>query len=152
MAGPALLCTDGSKLSLSALGAGRALLASDTPIAIVAVSEGPDPAEMVGMGHAGPLLSGAEFDRETQAAHVNARATITDAVAALEVPVAATYIVDGQPGPAICKLAAELSAAAIVIGTRGHGGVKRAVLGSVSDYVVRHAPCSVIVTAPSGVS
>lgn len=35
---------------------------------------------------------------------------------------------------------------AIVIGTRGRGGIKRALLGSVSDYVVRNAPCPVVVT------
>jgi nucleotide-binding universal stress UspA family protein len=31
-----------------------------------------------------------------------------------------------------------------VLGTRGHGGLRRAVLGSVSDHVVRNCPCPVI--------
>ena len=152
MARLVLLCTDGSGLSLAALSAGRALLAADTPVAIVTVSDAPDPAEMFGSGHAGPLLSAAEFDSRTRAADVDAQAAISGAAAALDLPDAATYIVEGRPGPAICDLAAELSATAIVIGTRGHGGVKRAVLGSVSDHIVRHAPCSVVVTAPSGVA
>jgi nucleotide-binding universal stress UspA family protein len=32
-----------------------------------------------------------------------------------------------------------------VIGTRGRGDIKRALLGSVSDYLVRNAPCPVVV-------
>jgi len=32
------------------------------------------------------------------------------------------------------------------MGSRGRGGVKRALLGSVSDYVTRNAPCSVVIT------
>jgi nucleotide-binding universal stress UspA family protein len=34
----------------------------------------------------------------------------------------------------------------VVVGSRGRGGIRRALLGSVSDYVVRNAPCSVVVT------
>jgi nucleotide-binding universal stress UspA family protein len=56
------------------------------------------------------------------------------------------HMLSGEPGPAICQLATELSARAIVIGTRGRGGLKRALLGTVSDHVVRNAPCSVVVT------
>jgi len=33
----------------------------------------------------------------------------------------------------------------IVVGTRGLGSVRRTILGSVSDYVVHHAHCPVIV-------
>ena len=52
----------------------------------------------------------------------------------------------GSPGPSICELAAALPASVVVIGSRGRGGFRRAVLGSVSDHVVRHAPCPVVVT------
>jgi nucleotide-binding universal stress UspA family protein len=42
-------------------------------------------------------------------------------------------------------LAEELGADLIAMGGRGLGGVKRALMGSVSDSVVRHAHCPVLV-------
>ena len=46
---------------------------------------------------------------------------------------------------AIVELAEELGAGLIAMGSRGQGGVKRALLGSVSDSVVQHAHCPVLV-------
>ena len=43
------------------------------------------------------------------------------------------------------RLAEELDAGLIVVGSRGLGGVRRALIGSVSDSVVRHAHCQVLV-------
>src|SRR5215217_2619076 len=39
---------------------------------------------------------------------------------------------------------------AIVIGSRGFGGMKRALMGNVADSVVRHAHCPVLVVRPTG--
>ena len=55
-----------------------------------------------------------------------------------------TEIRAGDEGPQLCALAAELPASVVVIGTRGRSGFVRAVLGSVSDFVVRNAPCPVV--------
>jgi nucleotide-binding universal stress UspA family protein len=46
---------------------------------------------------------------------------------------------------AIVQLADELGAGLIVMGSRGLGGIRRALMGSVSDSVVRHAHCPVMV-------
>jgi nucleotide-binding universal stress UspA family protein len=54
-------------------------------------------------------------------------------------------VLEGAPGPALCDYARATGAAAVVIGSRGRGGLKRALLGSVSDFVVRNAPCPVVV-------
>jgi len=35
-----------------------------------------------------------------------------------------------------------------VMGSRGLGGVRRALIGSVSDSVVRHAHCPVLIVRP----
>jgi nucleotide-binding universal stress UspA family protein len=71
------------------------------------------------------------------------------AAAALGLPAGQTLILHGAPGMAICDYAAERSARAIVIGSRDHGRIKRALLGSVSDYVVRNSPCPVVITGPT---
>jgi nucleotide-binding universal stress UspA family protein len=33
----------------------------------------------------------------------------------------------------------------LVVGNRGHGGLAEALLGSVGQYCVRHAPCPVVI-------
>ena len=51
----------------------------------------------------------------------------------------------GEAGHEICRLVDWLPADVVVIGTHGRGGIKRAVMGSTSDHVVRHASCPVLV-------
>ncbi|XP_021350953.1 uncharacterized protein LOC110448827 isoform X2 [Mizuhopecten yessoensis] len=50
-----------------------------------------------------------------------------------------------KPGHAIVEAATKHEAAFIVTGTRGMGKIRRTILGSVSDFVVHHAPCPVLV-------
>jgi nucleotide-binding universal stress UspA family protein len=50
----------------------------------------------------------------------------------------------GSPGKTICQLAKNWQADLIVIGRRGRTGLSELFLGSVSNYVLHHAPCSVL--------
>ena len=59
--------------------------------------------------------------------------------------VAQTHIREGETAAEIVTLAEELEAGLITIGSRGLGGVRRALMGNVSDSVVRHAHCPVMV-------
>jgi nucleotide-binding universal stress UspA family protein len=59
--------------------------------------------------------------------------------------VARTHLRMGQVDLEILALAEELGVGLIVMGSRGLGGVRRALMGSVSDSVVRHAHCPVLV-------
>ena len=45
----------------------------------------------------------------------------------------------------VVALAKELGVGLIVMGCRGHRGIRRAIEGSISDGVIRHAPCPVLV-------
>ena len=56
-----------------------------------------------------------------------------------------TLVLSGGPAHEICATAETQSADLIVISTHGHTGLKRFPLGSVTENVVRHAPCPVLV-------
>jgi len=59
--------------------------------------------------------------------------------------VAGTHLRMGAVNLEIVALAKELQADLIVMGCRGHRGIRRAIVGSISDAVIRHAPCPVLV-------
>lgn len=55
---------------------------------------------------------------------------------------------EGEPGQSIVDAAAAEQVDLIVVGTHGRGAVGRLFIGSVSDYVLRNAPCPVLVARP----
>jgi nucleotide-binding universal stress UspA family protein len=55
-----------------------------------------------------------------------------------------THLRLGHVAEEIVKLAEELGADLIVMGSRGHTGIRRTIEGSISDFVVHHAPCPVM--------
>jgi nucleotide-binding universal stress UspA family protein len=67
------------------------------------------------------------------AAHGGARATLR------------YHLVEQSPREAVCDLAVQVDADLVVVGSHGHRGLRRVLLGSVAEAVVRHAPCSVLV-------
>ena len=66
-----------------------------------------------------------------------------------EAGVPVTFMVwEGEPGQSIVDAAAAEQVDLIVVGTHGRGAVGRLFIGSVSDYVLRNAPCPVLVVRP----
>jgi nucleotide-binding universal stress UspA family protein len=59
--------------------------------------------------------------------------------------VAGSHLRMGAVDLEVVALAKELGADLIVMGCRGHRGIRRAIQGSISDGVIRHAPCPVLV-------
>ena len=51
----------------------------------------------------------------------------------------------GKPGEAIVHAAKDKHASVIICGSRGHGKLRRTIMGSVSSYVVHHSDIPVIV-------
>ncbi len=79
--------------------------------------------------------------------HESAEAVVADAIRQAE-NLEPSVVVKGEtvldaPGPALARLS--IGAMALVVGTRGHSEVAGIFLGSVSQYVLHHAPCNTIV-------
>ena len=76
------------------------------------------------------------------------RKTLEDVVEKIEASggaVEGSHHAAGRPDAEIVALAEEIGAGLIVMGARGVGGIRRALTGSVSDSVVRHAHSPVLV-------
>ena len=97
-----------------------------------------------GTGGADPRLY-AQMRRSSQALLDEQADEMRDAGA----KIAKRHVRIGRPEQEIVALAEELGAGLIVMGGRGLGGMKRALMGSVSDSVVRHAHCPVLVARGS---
>lgn len=69
---------------------------------------------------------------ESAAERLRARGLTTESV-----------VKDGNPGKVIVNEAKDWGADVIVVGSHGRGGLGRLLMGSVAQYVVDHAPCSV---------
>ncbi|MGZ4689684.1 MAG: universal stress protein [Acidimicrobiia bacterium] len=97
-------------------------------------------------GFGGGIASPEEIEAERAAANEAATAAIERTVAALATSASVESRIElGDAGSTICHLAETLPADVVVVGSRGRGAIRRALMGSVSTHVVNHAACPVIV-------
>ena len=138
-----LLATDGSEESKRATQAATEL-SRETGSEVHVVYVLPTPAQLIGHHTYSAeiresLIGGAERDAETflkeQAEKIGSDGG----------KVAETHLRSGDPDKEILRAAEALGVGLIVVGSRGLGAVSRALMGSVSDSVVRHAHCPVLV-------
>ncbi|KAL4603579.1 hypothetical protein ACB092_10G134000 [Castanea dentata] len=54
-------------------------------------------------------------------------------------------VVEGDARNVLCEAVEKHHASILVVGSHGYGAIKRAVLGSVSDYCAHHAHCTVMI-------
>lgn len=83
---------------------------------------------------------------------VEAEAFAQQVVAALEaqgVTVAPARVIEGDAGRSIVETVADAGVDVVIMGTHGRSGLRRLALGSVADYVVRHATCPVLLIRPA---
>jgi nucleotide-binding universal stress UspA family protein len=141
-----IVCVDGSELSLAAAATGVELVRSVDVITLVTVVDAVDMSLADdASGLAGPTATLPELEAIRTTAQASGEQILDEAAKVLACDNLEARVLEGRPADEICALAAELSARAIVIGSRGRGGMRRALLGSVSDHVVRNAPCPVVV-------
>ena len=76
--------------------------------------------------------------------------SLTDEATAAGVKTEFTQIT-GSPSRTVCEFARNWQADLIVMGRRGHSGLSELFMGSVSNYVLHHAPCSVLTVQHPGV-
>ena len=94
-----------------------------------------------------------EMERELEEAMGQAQSFLDREVEKVKgegVSVADTHLVRGQPDREVVHLSEDIDAGLIVMGSRGLGGMRRALMGSVSDSVVRHAHCPVLIVRQQG--
>ena len=142
-----LLATDGSADAELALTT-DVDIAKSTNSELHVVTAGPgNPDPVYGIHEAG--LQYETYEQALEAVEREAQRVLDEQVRKVEElggKVVGAYLRRGQRrDQAIVRRADEIGAGQIVIGSRGLGGFRRTLMGSVSDSVVRHAHCPVMV-------
>jgi len=142
-----LIPTEGSEFSMAAIKECCRIFdeSENTDIELFSAAEPPfTPGEAAGFA--------VDYQQELDAAALQKANDAVDAAKAKireEFPELAagltTKVVEGRANQEIVDEAESWGADLIVMGTHGYGFWKRAVLGSVSNSVLHHAPCSVLV-------
>ena len=143
-----IICTDGSETAREAAVVGCGILQPAEKVVVATVVPWPDEMDVTGTGLAGGTVTPAQFADADRAAETQGRRVVEETAAVLAPAPVELQVLRGEAGPTLCDFAHEVSADAIVMGSRGLGRIKRAVLGSVSDYVVRSAACPVVISGP----
>src|SRR5215218_4050825 len=141
-----LLATDGSEeAELARTTAVDEANSTNSELHVVIVGPWmPDPAYAIGEAS----FRWQTYEQASEEIRKEAREILDDQVRKIEeegASVQEAYLRRGRLDQEIVRLAEEIGAGLIVIGSRGRGGVRRALMGSVSDSVVRHAHCPVLV-------
>lgn len=141
-----LLSTDGSDLATAAMVRGVELMGREHRfVALCVVPPSLVPSTGVAPMDTHPTIVDPELEAEEERAEVaETTQELARLVRLLGVP-AEPRVEVGEPGMTVCDVAAELDAGVVVLGSHGHGWLQRVLLGSVSHYVLHHAPCPVLV-------
>ncbi|PUZ67380.1 hypothetical protein GQ55_3G430100 [Panicum hallii var. hallii] len=112
---------------------------------LVVVTAKPSAASAVGLAGPGAadVLPFVEADLKRTALRVIDKAR--DLCAAAQVADAEFEALEGDARNVLCDAVERHHAEMLVVGSHGYGAIKRAVLGSVSDYCAHHAHCTVMI-------
>jgi nucleotide-binding universal stress UspA family protein len=148
-----LIATDGSDFSKAAVDKGCDLVSDPSSVDIKIVSVLELPAPIAGEPY---VALPSYYQAMESGLQKLAQEYADDAKAAVEkrFPRPAhsieTQVASGKPAQTIVEIASEWNADMIVVGSHGRGFWGRQFIGSVSDSVLHHAPCSVLVVRSDG--
>lgn len=111
----------------------------------------PMPDSLYPLQHEALMRSSAQLLSQAEAAGLDMLRARNSAATAAGVRCEFTQHV-GDAGDTICTIARTWNAELIMMGRRGRSGISEFLLGSVSNYVMHHAPCSVLVVQEALVS
>lgn len=142
-----LICTDGSDDAVDAARQGLSLLVAPDAVVVICVVEQPAAATAgFESGFAGAMASPTEIEEAWSEVRAGAASALERTVHALTTQAPIEHLVEvGKAGPVVCRVADDLQADVVIVGSRGRGAVRRALLGSVSNHIVNNAPCAVVV-------
>jgi nucleotide-binding universal stress UspA family protein len=142
-----LIATDGSEGAVAAAQHALRVLAPDASVLVLAVAETPaDAAAGLDSGFGGDITDPEVVEVEWRAGQMRAEDAVRHMVELLGPRAGVESRIEaGDPARAICEVAREARADVVVVGSRGHGFLRRALMGSVSSHVLHHAPCPVLV-------
>ncbi len=138
-----LIGTDGSPLALQAAQRAMSLLCRPDHVTLLTVLT-EVPGDDAG-GIEGSVYSPEEQEREWRAENSEAEAELDRTAALIDATRVDKLVEVGDVAATICATAEKLGVDAIVVGSHARGTLGRLLLGSVSEHVVRHAPCPVLV-------
>ena len=142
-----LVATDGSREAARAAHS-AAQIADETASELHMVYVRPKSAPLHAGHFVGPEVEEHWLQREQELLERKAQFLLDTQVEEIEAAgsnVAQIHLRVGKPDEEIVALGEELGTGLIVVGSRGREGIRRALMGSVSDSVVRHAHCPVLV-------
>jgi nucleotide-binding universal stress UspA family protein len=142
--GKILIAVDGSELANQAGTRAIGLLGTEHEFVVLEVTAGPFTSPGLGLTLDIDMTPPEVYQDLSDNAFGEARADVAAAVRQLGTP-ARQRVEIGDPAETVCQVAAEEKADLVVVGSHGKGWARRALLGSVSDHVIQHAPCPVLV-------
>ncbi|MGM0689063.1 MAG: universal stress protein [Bacillota bacterium] len=141
-----LVCTDGSELSQKAVEKAAKLAANfkEVEVSVIYVNDVKIIPMHGGYGESVPLEMQVQYETEKDKER---QKIFEDAVKIfrkydLE---PSTILKKGNPSDTIIKVASEENFDLVVLGSRGLGGLKKIILGSVSNAVAQEAECDVLI-------
>lgn len=133
---PIIVPTDFSASSIQAIQVAKSIAEKDSDITVVYVGPGE---ELIAAPYA---WAGDEFGADYPERQLK---RLQEWIAENKLGDVKAIVRMGDPGLEVCSFATELRCRLIVLPSHGRSGLKRVLLGSVAERIIRHCDCSVLV-------